>query len=76
MTDAEKLKHCSGCHDDFYNLPGNSSEGRCWMLDQMKLIQRKEVSIDQVPPWYQKARLFPNCYHKPRFVYVTPDRIR
>lgn len=73
LTVSEKLKHCSGCHDDFYNQPGNSPKGRCWSLDSMKLIQRKEVHIDQRPPWNQKARLLPNCYHRPHFVYVKPD---
>lgn len=73
MTETEKLRHCSGCHDDYYNCAGNSSGGRCWSLGQMKLEWRKEVSIDQVPPWNQKARLFPNCYHKQRYVYVGKD---
>lgn len=40
----------------------------------MKLIWRKEVHIDQRPPWNQKAKLLPNCYHKPRYVYVGPDQ--
>lgn len=74
MTTAEKLKHCAGCHDDYYNHPGHSSEGRCWMLSQMRLEWRKEVSIDQRPPWTQAARRLPNCYHRPRFVYVKPDQ--
>ena len=74
MPESEKLKHCSGCHDDFYNHPGNSTNGRCWMLPKMTLVQRKEVSIDQRPPWNQKPRLFPHCYHKQRYVYVKPDQ--
>ncbi len=74
MSEDEKLKHCAGCHDDHYNQPGNSWSGRCWSLPKMKLIKRKEVSIDQVPPWNQKARLFPACYHRPRFVYVGPNQ--
>jgi hypothetical protein len=74
MPESEKLGHCAGCHDDFYNQAGNSSGGRCWMLAKMTLVQRKEVSIDQRPPWNQKSRLLPHCYHKPRFVYVKPDQ--
>lgn len=76
MSEAEKLKHCAGCHDDFYNQAGNSgaSHGRCWSLPDMQLIMRKEVSIDQRPPWTQKARKLPACYHRPRFVYVKPDQ--
>lgn len=74
MTESEKLKHCAGCHDDFYNQPGNSSKGRCWSLASMKLVWKKEVSVDQRPPWTQKAKRLPECYHRPRFVYVGKDQ--
>jgi len=74
MTEQQKLKHCAGCHDDFHNHGGNSTTGRCWSLPDMKLELRKEVSIDQRPPWTQKAKRIPNCYHRPRFVYVKPDQ--
>lgn len=73
MTDTEKLKHCAGCHDDFYNHGGGGST-RCWSLDKMKLIERKEVSIDARPPWNWKARLIPDCYHRPQYVYVKPNQ--
>jgi len=73
MTDQEKRQHCVGCHDDFYNHGGGGST-KCWSMDSMELIKRKEVSIDQRPPWTQGARLFPNCYHRPRFVYKQPGQ--
>ncbi len=25
-----EVRMCSGCHDDFYNRPGNSTTGMCW----------------------------------------------
>lgn len=67
-------KHCSGCRNNFYN--GNNDLGvqQCLSLKNAKLIMRKEVHIDQVPPWKQKAQKFPDCYSKARFVYVAPDR--
>jgi len=76
MTTQQKLKHCVGCHDNFYNCAAHSgsSTGLCWSLPSMKLILRKEVSIDQRPPWTQKARKFPSCYHRQRFVYVKPEQ--
>ena len=75
MTKSEKLKHCSGCYDDHYNIPGNTFSGDCcWSLETMKLIKRKEIHISQVPPWNQKPRLMPKCYHKPQYVYVEGDR--
>lgn len=75
MTESEKLKHCAGCHDDFYNYHGLSPTGRCWSLASMKLDWRKEVPVDQCPPWTQKAKRLPTCYHRPRFVYVGKDQI-
>lgn len=74
MSETEKLKHCAGCHDNFYNHAGNSSEGRCWSLSTMKLVRKKEVSIDQRPPWNQAPIKVPDCYHRPRFVYVGPEQ--
>ena len=65
-------KHCAGCHDNFYNI----EVGECWSLKDAKLILRKEVSIDQRPPWDQKAKLIPNCYHQPRYVYVKPEQVK
>ena len=67
-------KHCTGCRNNFYN--GNNDLGvkECWSMKDAKLIMRKEVHIDQMPPWKQKAIELPNCYSKERFVYVAPDR--
>jgi hypothetical protein len=66
-------KHCAGCRDDFYN--GNNPYGikECWMLKSAKLILRKEVHINQVPPWNQAPKKLPSCYRKPQFVYVGPE---
>ena len=69
-------KHCSGCYNDFYNDHNPLGVKECWSLKDAVLIMRKEVSIDQVPPWTQKARLLPNCYSRQRFVYVKPDQAR
>jgi len=74
MTEDEKLKHCAGCHDNFYNQPGNSTTGRCWMLPKAKLVLKKEVHFDQVPPWNQKAEKFLDCFRRPRHVYVDPKQ--
>lgn len=74
MTEQEKLQHCVGCRDDFYNHNGNSPSGKCWSLPSMKLDWRKEVHVDQRPPWTQKAKRLPTCYHRPRYVYVGKDQ--
>lgn len=72
MTEREKLTHCDGCHNDHYNQPGNSTTGRCWSLPTMKLILRKPVHINDVPPWLNKSKLMPDCYRKPQWVFVKP----
>lgn len=74
MTKSEKLKHCRGCRDDYYNIPGNTFSGDCcWSLETMKLIWRKAVPIDLRPPWNMKAELKPSCYHRSGVIYVGKD---
>lgn len=76
LSTKEKLKHCAGCHDNFYNCASNSgsSTGLCWSLPTMKLVLRKEVHIDQRPPWTQHPTLTPTCYHRQGYVYVGADQ--
>lgn len=76
MARKMRLSDCSGCRNNFYN--GNNGLGvkRCWSFEDAKLVMKKEVHIDQKPPWTQRARLLPHCYHRPRHVYVTPERKR
>lgn len=64
---------CSGCYNDDYNH-GLGGAKECWYYKDAKLIMRKEVPIDQVPPWNQKPKRRPDCYQKRRYVYVGPDR--
>ena len=65
--------NCIGCYNNGYNHGLGGSE-ECWHFKNAKLIWRKEVHIDQVPPWKQKAKRFPDCYSKQRYAYVKPDR--
>jgi len=71
MTKEAKKEYCSGCYNDIYN-GGMAKE--CWSLEGAELVMRKEVHVDQVPPWNQKARKFLSCYNKPRYCYMSPDR--
>lgn len=68
-------KDCEGCRNDFYN--GNNPMGvkECWSFKTAKIVWSKEVHIDQVPPWNQKAKRLPDCYHADRYVYIKPDKI-
>jgi len=68
-----KKEKCSGCYNNDYNY-GLGGAKECWCFEDAKLIWRKEVHIDQVPPWNQKAKLLPSCYRRQRHVYVKPNQ--
>jgi hypothetical protein len=67
---------CAGCYNDDYNH-GLGGATECWSYSGAKLISRKPVSIDDVPPWNRFQHtpvLMPNCYQQPRMIYVDPER--
>ena len=71
MTESieNKKAFCDGCHDNFYN--GNNDMGveECYSLKNLKLIMRKKVHINDIPPHEQEFKLYPNCYHIPKYVF-------
>lgn len=63
---------CSGCYcDDYNNGLGGAKE--CWNFQNAQVKLRKEVHINQVPPWTQKPKQMLSCYHRPQWVYVDGD---
>ena len=70
MTKSEKLTHCLGCRNDFYNGKNELGILECWSLKTAKLVLKKEVHVDQRPPWDQEPGKFLSCYRRPRHVYV------
>ncbi len=74
LSVSQKLKHCTGCHDNFYNNGGNSlkKDGLCWSIHSAKLVMRKRVHIHQRPPWNQKAQKYLDCIHGNGYVYIAP----
>lgn len=66
---------CAGCDDNFYNGNNPYDIKECWSLKTAKLIMRKRVHVDQIPPWNQKAQKYPNCYRQRGYVFVRPDQI-
>lgn len=74
MTEAEKLRHCIGCHNDFYNDKNPLGVKRCWHLVTAHMVSKKEVHIDQVPPWDQNASQFLSCFQRDHHIYVEPSR--
>lgn len=68
LSNEEKKKlYCSGCYNDFYN---GRSQGDCWSLSKSKVVMRKKVHVDQVPPWKQKPIKTLSCYYAQRYVMV------
>jgi hypothetical protein len=68
------VKHCRGCYCNFYNGRQNVGGTECWSLKTAKLVMRKEVHINDMPPHKHKPQKLPNCYHKPQFVYIDAKR--
>ncbi len=72
LTKEEKRRrYCPGCFNDFYN--GEGAE-ECWSLARAKVVWRKEVHVDQKPPFKQKAKRVLNCYRRPNFFYLDPKQ--
>ena len=73
LTKAEKLKHCIGCHCDYYNGKNDMNVKECWSLGKAKLIMRKKIGINDVPPWNHTPRMFLNCYREDGYVMLNPE---
>ena len=75
MTKEEKLRHCQGCRNDFYNGKNPYKIKECFSLKSAELMLKKEVYVNQIPPWNQEPRQILSCYHKEDFIYVDPNTI-
>lgn len=73
MTKEENKKHCSGCYNDDYNH-GLGGAKECFYLNSAELKLRKQVHINQVPPWNQEPKEMLSCYRKYQYVFVDGDR--
>jgi len=77
ITNKEKLEMCVGCEDNFYN--GNNPYGvsRCWHFTDAKVKMRKQVGMNDVPPWtHQPVIKTLSCYHKKGYVFVDSNQER
>lgn len=71
LMEKPKREYCNGCENEYYHQ--NTTRG-CWSFDKAKLMLRKKVHVDQVPPWNQEAEPYLSCYHVKRYVFVKPDQ--
>lgn len=63
---------CSECYCDDYNH-GLGGAKVCFRYKDAKVILRKKVHINQVPPWTQKPEWRMSCYNKPQWYFVNGD---
>jgi len=66
MKEVEKLKHCLGCRDDFYNDKNPMGVKRCWGLKTAKMVTRFRIGTWTQPtqPYaFTTVRQF-QCFHQ------------
>jgi hypothetical protein len=74
------VKDCAGCRDNVYNRQSNTvlglATGQCWCLGTARLVRRKQIHINDIPPWHwQPVQVVPSCYRKAGYVYVGKDQL-
>ena len=67
-----KKENCSGCYNNIYNC-GAGGARECFYFKDAKLVWKKEVHINQCPPFNQKTKRFPSCYRKPQYCYIDAN---
>ena len=68
-------KYCDGCYRDVYNH-GCGGSKQCWMFENAKVVWRKEVHVDQRPPFRQPQKRVASCYQKQHYWYITKQEAR
>jgi hypothetical protein len=70
MTKQQKLKYCTGCNENFYNGHNPLSIKECWSLKNAKIVQRKKIHINLVPPYdHLKKQKVLSCYRQEGYVF-------
>ena len=60
---------CGGCYNNDYNW-GLGGAKECWSFKSAKITRRKQVPLDQVPPWTQLPIYKFNCYQRRGYVFI------
>ena len=74
LSKKEKKKFCAGCRNNFYNGLNHLDIQECWSFKNAKVVLKKKVHVDQVPPWNQEPIKALDCFHQPRYVFVGPKQ--
>lgn len=69
---------CIGCEQDFYNGKNDIGVKQCWHLEDARIILRRRVGMNDMPPWQRKPERLPSCYQQRGFifVFVKPEQTR
>lgn len=67
-----KANYCAGCRDDFYNGKNDLGVTKCWSRATAKVVWKKFVHVDMVPPWTMKPERTFNCHRRVRHIAVDP----
>lgn len=59
---------CRGCYNNFYNF----GVTKCWQLQSARLVLRRRVHMNEVPPWKAPPEKLPSCYRQSGYVFVGP----
>ncbi len=60
---------CDGCCNDIYNHPPKVGQN----FKSAKVVSRKKVSINQVPPWNQKPIKVLDCRRESGYCLIRPE---
>lgn len=76
MTKREKLQHCTGCRNNFYNGHNPMGVSECWHLKDAKMVKRIRIGVWQNPPYNtkRKVKVF-NCRTEDGNVLVKPEAL-
>lgn len=72
----DKKNLCRGCHNDFYNQPGNSTTGECWHLQSATVVERTKIGVWQNPPYRWQPRQTLSCHMPDGERWIGPDDCR
>lgn len=74
LSKVQKLKMCIDCTENFYNGNNPYDVKECWNLSKAKVVMKKRVHIDHMPPWKQSPIKVLNCRHEKGYVFVGPNQ--
>lgn len=63
---SEKMKHCRGCRDDFYNDKNPMGVKECWALKTAKMVTRFRIGTwtrPTEPGAFTKVQTL-SCFHR------------